>query len=853
MIKLPIDEHLPAIANLMKNHQNLVIKASPGSGKTTRIPAFLNKTFKKIIVLEPRRIAAISASQRIAEENNWPLGEKVGYHVRFDKKYKDNTEIVFLTEALLARQLLSEDSLKGIDLIILDEFHERSQWTDLCLGIIKEWQDLGSPIKLMLLSATIDDIKIQQYLSNCAIYNVELPTYPLEKIYSKQPFKVIFDKTTTDKIIEALKDAWAKKRKNILIFLPGVGEINRLQKELETCSFTKDYEIELLHGNLPLEIQRKVITNASETKKIILSTNLAESSVTINNLDTVIDTGLIKISDYQIKTAVQQLNLRKISMASAEQRQGRANRQQPGLVYKLWTLHDELSMEKYTPAEITRSDLSHSLMFLTYLGASSDSYFTSFSWFEAPPELNLKLTTQDLIEKNILKDRKLSSLGLLLLNLNIEFHQGMMILLGDYLNCLSPTCELIALLQEKDILSENFKNLSSSVNDNSLFSDLILRFEVFSQNKQRYPQVGKLAQSLQQSYNHLNDKKLSNIEELIQNLDPDVQSYLQKIKQLSLLEKLRFLIDFTFADRICRRRKKSGQKDFIYINEAVNRFGTQIQIFDSQFKENFYPQREFFLSLRNFLTPNKSLVANWVHFIEFETLYLLLKPHLASDFEFNFNQETGKFSKAKVTRYHSMILKVIEGFEITSEDKNQMFASTLKNNFDNYKTRITDMNLFYQRLNFLKSKGLISEDFEFNPDELIEQVSYGESSIEDILKKDWHASLDAVLEPELKTLLQREAPLNWKSKSSNKSFKVMYENSEAFIESKLQNFFGLKEHPSIGTPSYPLKLVMLGPNGRPIQITRDLLSFWKSSYPDIRKELRGRYPKHAWPEDPENY
>ncbi len=557
MIKLPIDEHLPAIANLMQQHQNLVIKASPGSGKTTRIPAYLNNTFKRIIVLEPRRIAAISASQRIAEENNWPLGEKVGYHVRFDKKYKDSTEIIFLTEALLARQLLTEDSLNGIDLIILDEFHERSQWTDLCLGIIKEWQDLGAPIKLLLLSATIDEVKIHQYLSNCAIYNVELPTYPLEKVYSKQPFKVIFDNSSIDKIIEALKDAWTRKRKNILIFLPGVGEINRLQKELEACSFAKDYEIEILHGNLPLDVQRQVITNASESKKIILSTNLAESSVTINNLDTVIDTGLIKISDYQVKTAVQQLNLRKISMASAEQRQGRSNRQQPGLVYKLWTLHDELSMEKFTPAEITRSDLSHSLMFLTFLGASPDSYFTSFSWFEAPPELNLKLTTQDLIEKNILKDRKLSSLGHLLLNLNIEFHHGLMILLGDYLNCLSQTCELIALLQEKDILNENFKNLSSLVNDNNLFSDLLLRFEIFNQNKHRYPQVSKLAQSLQQNYSNLSSKKISKVEDIIENLDPEVESYLQKTKPLSVLEKLRFLIDFTFVDRICRRRKKS--------------------------------------------------------------------------------------------------------------------------------------------------------------------------------------------------------------------------------------------------------------------------------------------------------
>lgn len=853
MTKLPIDEHLPLIAQLMKDHQNLVIKASPGSGKTTRIPAHLNNFFKKILVLEPRRIAAISASMRIAEENNWNLGDKIGYHVRFDKKYNSKSEIIFLTEALLARQLLTEDSLKGIDLIILDEFHERSQWTDLCLGIIKEWQDLGSPIKLMLLSATIDELKIQQYLNDCAIYNVELPTYPLEKIYAKVPFKLSFDNTTIAKIIECLKDASNRKRKNILVFLPGVGEINRLYKELEVCSFTKDYEIEVLHGNLPLEEQRRVIANETNNKKIIISTNLAESSVTINNLDTVIDSGLIKISDYHVKMSVQQLHLKKISLASAEQRQGRSHRQHAGLIYKLWTPQDELSMEKFTPAEITRSDLSQSLMFLTFLGAGSENSFKSFSWFEMPSELNLELTTRDLIEKNILKNNQLSSMGQLLLNLNIEFHQGMMILLGDYLNCLDAACELVALLLEKDILQESYKTLATTPSKNTLFSDLLLRYEFFSKNPNRFPLISKVSQSLRQSYLTSKEKSRLSLEQTINISDTDIQKLLSQTKSESLTDKLRLIIDFTFIDRLCRRRKKNGTKDPFFTNEAVNRFGSQIQIFDMQFKEFFSTDQEYFLSLRNFLTPNKDLIASWVHFIALERVLILLKPCLTTDFEFNLNTENGKIVKSKTIRYHHMLLKNVEGYEITAEDKNKMFSSTIKNNYDFYKNKISDLILFDSRISFLKSRGLLSEDYQFDPTELIEQVCYGENSLDVILEKDWQSNLDMILSSTTKELLPREAPLIWKSKSSTKSFKINYINNEAFLESKLQNFFGLKEHPSIGTSAYPLKLVMLGPNGRPIQITRDLISFWKTSYPEIRKELRGRYPKHAWPEDPESY
>jgi ATP-dependent helicase HrpB len=846
--QLPIDDHLNRISELMAKHQNLVIKASPGSGKTTRIPPFLNQHFKKILVLEPRRIAAISASDRIAKEQNWELGQKIGYHVRFDKNYSSKSEIVFLTEALLARKLLHEESLKEIELVILDEFHERSLWTDLCLGIIKEWQDLGSNLKLMILSATLDQVKIQNYLHDCQIYQVEIPKFPLETIYNKIPFKNIFDNSIINKIIEALKDATAKKRNHILIFLPGVGEINKTKTELLNQKFLADYTIETLHGNIPLNDQRRIIQNKTAAKSIILSTNLAESSVTINNLDTVIDTGMIKISDYNIKTSVQQLNLRKISLASAEQRQGRSNRQAPGIVYKLWTLLDEKSMDDYNPPEIVRADLSLPFLFLTHLGIKSDHYFKDFSWFETPSEESLKLTTDELLSKKLIINNKLTRLGQILLNLNLDYHLGLIIILGQYFNILREACLLVALLQEKDIINTPTRDQSNTNNEN-YFSDLLLRLELYLNNPKPHPQIGELAKSFQDNFQRSMEDSLDN---LLENMDLNIREEFVRIKNepKDIFALCQFVIDYVFIDKLCKRRKDNKTKDVLFLNTAVNQFGTEIGIYEHNFKSLFFTKKEFFLSLKSFLTPQKDLLSSWVHFISTDRVYLFLNKELTTDYAFSFNSETKKISKTKNTKYRNMTLKSIEGLEITADDKNKIFKSIILEDFNSYKTKISSLNLFFNRLNFLLKNQVLPQPIDIDWETIVTETCDGESNLDSIINKDWAPFIQQNLPQSVNRIFTEEAPLSWSEAKNKRSFSISYEQEDAQIESKLQHFFGIKKHPTIGKSAYKLKIVLLGPNGRPIQITKDLIGFWKSSYPEIRKELRGRYPKHAWPEDP---
>lgn len=848
MEPLPIDAHLNRISELMTQHQNLVIKASPGSGKTTRIPPFLNTHFKKILVLEPRRIAAIGASDRIAKEQNWVLGQKIGYHVRYDKKYTADSEIVFLTEALLARKLLNEDSLKEIDLVILDEFHERSLWTDLCLGIIKEWQELGSNLKLMILSATLDQYKIQNYLKDCQLYQVELPNYPLEIIYSKSPFRNAFDNLTITKIIAVLKDAADKKRNHILVFLPGVGEINRTKNEILNHTQFADYTIEILHGNISINDQRRIIQNKFSSRSIILSTNLAESSVTINNLDTVIDSGLIKLSDYNIKTSVQQLNLKKISLASAEQRQGRANRQAPGIVYKLWTPLDENSMEDFTDPEIIRSDLSLAFLFLTHLGVKSDHYFKNFSWFETPTDENLKLTTENLISKKLICESQLTALGQVLLNLNLEYHFGLIIILGQYFNILKEACQLVALLQEKDILHPPPRDHSISPKV-SFYSDLLLRLQVFQDNSKSYSQISALARTLQDSFlRNMND----DLSFLFENMEPSIINEFQRVKNeiKDIFGLLQFVIDFVYIENLCNRRKDNKRKEVTYLNTAINKFGTEIGIYESNFKSPFFIKNDFFLSLKVFLTPQKDLFSSWVHFISNERVNLLLAKELTSDFKFNFNSETKKASKSKIIKYKNMTLKTVEGLEITADEKIKVFISIILEDFNAFKTKILSLSVFFNRINFLLRNQDLKEPIEIDWQTVVTAACYGENDLDAILDKDWAPYLQQSLPQNINIILTTEAPLTWSESKNKKIFNVIYSLEDVQIESKLQHFFGIKKHPTIGKNAYKLKIVLLGPNGRPIQITKDLIGFWKSSYPEIRKELRGRYPKHAWPEDP---
>lgn len=397
MTPLPIDYFLKKIVDSLKQESNLVLSAAPGAGKTTRLPpALLSATEKKILVLEPRRIAAVAAAKRIADENSWNLGKEVGYQIRFDSNYTQETRLIFLTEALLSRRILHDPELMDIGIVVLDEFHERSQHVDLAIGLLKELQTLTRPdLKIVVMSATLQSEMICNFLETTNYHNVPGQSFPLniEYINSAQKLQtnIEFIQNVANHVIK--ESTRLGPAEHMLVFLPGLSEIERTKEKLQSWADQKNFLLLRLHGNLALQDQQSILTPSSQNK-IILSTNIAESSLTVDGVRVVIDSGLQRKSSVNSRTGFPQLELTRISQSSATQRSGRAARQAPGFCLRMWSKLDQQALPAEDTAEILRIDLSEVILFLALNGLSDPN---SFTWFEKPKSESIKKAQKNLL------------------------------------------------------------------------------------------------------------------------------------------------------------------------------------------------------------------------------------------------------------------------------------------------------------------------------------------------------------------------------------------------------------------------------------------------------------------------
>ncbi|MFN3455782.1 MAG: helicase-related protein, partial [Pseudobdellovibrio sp.] len=404
MITLPIDSHLKQITHLLNKNSSLVLTASPGSGKTTRFPAHLLKTLlpeqnKKIIVIVPKRVSAVSAADRIAQENNWSLGTEVGYQVRFESKISTKTQLIFMTEGVFLKRIqntLSENSVdfwSEIHTLIIDEFHERSTSIDIILGLAYEQKILGRNFNLTVMSATLNADQIKNYLETCDHYDIQAPPHKLEVFYSDKTQRLMCDDQFYTQLKDTLVKAWKTAKKDILVFLPGQHEINYFRSVIQPLF--PQTQIETLHGSISLADQKRIVKSAPDTnRRIILSTNVAESSLTISGLDCVIDSGLEKSAYTEPKVGFSGLSLQRISLFSATQRAGRAAREQNGFCFKLWHPTDERSMKEQIEPEVLTSTLIEECLLL-YGQDIQD--ISKFSWLTQPPKNTIKTAQSKLL------------------------------------------------------------------------------------------------------------------------------------------------------------------------------------------------------------------------------------------------------------------------------------------------------------------------------------------------------------------------------------------------------------------------------------------------------------------------
>ncbi|WP_374029164.1 ATP-dependent helicase HrpB [Bdellovibrio bacteriovorus] len=827
LISLPVDSFIPQISEELRQGRNLVITAAPGAGKTTRLPpALLQVVPRKIVVLEPRRMAAIAAAHRIAEEQGWQVGKEIGYQVRFANKTSAQTRLIFMTEALLARQMIEDPELSDVDLVILDEFHERSMHVDLALGLLRELQELGRDIKILVMSATLEAEKISSYLGEAPIISIPGKLFELEVKYQKSSQVLQTSPAFFENLVQTVKDAQTQTAKDILVFLPGVGEIDRSKDLLQAWADTKNIELIPLHGSLNLEDQRKALQKSSR-QRVILSTNIAESSVTLDGVNTVIDSGLAKNMKQDHRTGFSRLELGRISLSSSIQRAGRAARQFPGVAYRLWNKMDELSFSKSEVAEIQRIDLTESLLFLSAQGVTD---FDSFSWFEKPPAAAIQSALRFLKISGALDDAgKITGLGKKLLHFPLPVRLAKLMLVGIEDGSVDLAAEMAALLQERDVLKKD--SVNSFLGD-QLECDLTARLLTLEEYRttQRAPREAHYF-ALQTV-----DQAARQIQETAQRLQ---KTSIAKRKREAQLEKIKEILIQAYADRLCRRRGKSERA------LMVGGRGVKLQ------NESLVKSSEFFVALSGVEgSSDAETIVSVASGFDKEFVLRIFKNEIEKIRDVTFIEEKGQFFLREYRALYGLPLDEPNLLPASSQDIAEKLPQILSDKFDLVLKNNENLAHWWSRLLFLNQQESLDVDLEALKLEAFTQACMGESKMQTVMEKDLVFFFENVFPAALIEKMRKEIPERITVPSGSK-IRVIYPLDKApYLEVRIQEIFGLMATPRVYFGQIPITFHLLGPNFRPVQVTSNLESFWKNGYPEVRKELRIKYPKHQWPEDP---
>jgi len=818
---LPIDPFLPQIIEVLGSHSNLVLQASPGSGKTTRVPrAFLSAPFLKpsqeIWVLEPRKLAAKYSAIRVADELNEPVGNTVGYQFRFEKVLGAKTRLKFFTEGMFSRLLHSDPSLSSVGIVVLDEFHERNLQTDTAISYLKALQkNIRPDLKTVVMSATMDPKPVLEFLDSSTLISVESPPYPLEISYlgsvsSEVPLEQLLKK--------AIKAELAPDSQgDTLVFLPGKPEIQRALNLLQSSTELRDFLIVPLHSEVSARDQELAL-RPQKKRKIILSTNIAETSLTIEGVNRVIDSGLEKQASYSWWNGIPSLNLKKISKASATQRAGRAARTGPGKCVRLYPKSDYEARVGFSTPEILRTDLSSTLLEIRALGFHRNTHFT---WFETPSESSVKAT-----------ETFLSNLGA------IDPTTHDLTEAGKSMSQISAPVRISKLLIEAQALGclESALHLAAQIHEQGL-SELDARDSI------KKPLSRRMEQLITTWQKHFDSSKRSN------NLGDDLS--------LALLR--------AFPDRVAKKRPNKAEKNSKSgFYELVLAGGGSAIIEQNHFSHT----HEFFLILEaqessRMGQSDSTAKVRSAFGIQEDVLLGGPSTFLTDKTEVFWNKEQKRLLQSSGLQFGKIILDEAEKPAVISVDNFYHFLKEATGKFpssiSNWVDLVSCLSLFEtkEEIHFCLGKLLIlskeSSSLNLSPQDLLERLAkhpWTELSLKAFLAEPWQDILETYFLGEKRHLMTQLTPSFFTLPNGRKT-PIYYPIGNApWIQSRIQDFFGLKATPTILNGKVSLTLHLLAPNQRAVQVTQDLSGFWKNHYPQLRKELSRNYPKHAWPEDP---
>ncbi len=800
---LPIDDALPRLTAALAGNNAAVLVAPPGAGKTTRVPlVLLDESWakdKKILVLEPRRLAARAAAERMASTLGEQVGETVGLRVRFGSKISKRTRIEVITEGVFTRLVLEDPSLDGVAAVLFDEFHERSLDADLGLALARDAQQgIREDLKILVMSATLDGARVAALLGDAPVVESQGRAFPVETRYLGRDQRARIESQVGDAVQRALRTDSG----SVLVFLPGAAEIRRTETLLKERVEDRNVDIVTLFGALDARDQDRAISSApAGRRKVVLATSIAETSLTIEGVRVVIDSGLSRVPRYEPDVGLTRLETVRVSRAAADQRRGRAGRTEPGVCYRLWDEPQTGSLEPYTRPEILSADLSSFVLDLAQWGASDPA---KLAFLDSPPQAALKEAKDLLSELGALDTQgRITGEGKRLRQLPLPPRLARMVVDAAAEGAGVQAAAVAAMLTERSLGGDD--------------PDLRHRLDQFRRDRSRRAEDARaMVKRWADTAGGKNEGDVS----------------------------AGSLLALAYPDRIAKSRG-GGTGGFLLANGR----GGMVDPASSLAREPFLAVAE----LTGATAASRIILAAPMTLAEIEARFT---EKIENRETVTFDVTSASLRARRSRRLGALVLAEqikpvmpdIDSAKLLAEGIAALGIARLP--WSKAQLQLCGRVQFLRKAEGENWPDLSNEALARTAADWLAPFLADKTALSQIGADDLSAALDTVLSWSLRKRLDAEAPTHFTAPSDS-SVPIDYEAEQGpTVSIRVQELFGLTRHPTIAGGRVALVIELLSPAHRPVQVTRDLPGFWRGSYKDVKTEMRGRYPRHPWPDDP---